>query len=306
MIRRGFMRIVAGAGVGAVLLLSAPVQQLRAQDQLEDQLQGQKADVLTIGGSVTEIIVALGQAHRLLARDTTSTYPPEVTKLPDVGYMRALSPEGVLSVGPGIILAEDGAGPPEALDVIRAADVDFVEVPAARSADGILRKIRVVGDALGVPERAEVLMAEVGSALQATQAVAGLPEDAQKKVLFVLSTKGGKINASGSGTEADAIIRMAGGRNAMAEFEGYKQVTDEAVGLAAPDVILMMDRGGDHGVGDDELFAMPAIRLTPAAQTRSVVRMDGLLLLGFGPRTAEAVVRLNRALYGPAVQKTDR
>ena len=70
------------------------------------------------------------------------------------------------------------------------------------------------------------------------------------------------------------------------------------MGLSAPDVILMMDRGGDHGVADDELFAMPPIRLTPAAQTRSVVRMDGLFLLGFGPRTADAVTALSNALYG--------
>jgi iron complex transport system substrate-binding protein len=116
-------------------------------------------------------------------------------------------------------------------------------------------------------------------------------------VLFILSTQGGKITAAGSDTAADALIRMAGGVNAISDFSGYKQITDEAAGLAAPEVILMLDRGGDHGIDDDALFALPAIRLTPAAQTRSALRMDGLLLLGFGPRTAEAVRRLNAALY---------
>lgn len=255
------------------------------------------ADVLSIGGSVTEIVAALGQQHRLKARDTTSSYPPEVTDLPDVGYMRSLSPEGVLSVGPSLILSEEGAGPPEALEVIRAADVAFVEVPDALSPDGILRKIEIVGDALGVPERADGLAAEVETALSAALRDADRPEADKRRVLFVLSTQGGKINASGTGTAADALIRMAGGVNAITEYEGYKQITDEAVGLSAPDVILMMDRGGDHGVANDELFDMPAIRLTPAAQNRSVVRMDGLLMLGFGPRTAEAVRKLNDALY---------
>ena len=257
-----------------------------------------RADVLSLGGSVTEIVAALGQQHRLKARDTTSSYPPGVEHLPDVGYLRSLSPEGVLSVGPSLILAEEGAGPPEALDVIRAADVRFVEVPDATTAEGILRKIEIVGDALGVPERGAALVSEVETALSAALAAAERPEGDRKRVLFVISTQGGKINASGTGTAADAIIRMAGGVNAVTEYEGYKQITDEAVGLAAPDVILMMDRGGDHGVADDELFAMPAIRLTPAGQNRSVVRMDGLLMLGFGPRTAEAVARLNTALYG--------
>ncbi len=256
------------------------------------------ADVLSLGGSVTEIVAALGQQHRLKARDSTSSYPPGVTDLPDVGYVRSLSPEGVLSVGPSLILSEEGAGPPEALDVIRAADVDFVEVPDALTTEGILRKIEVIGDALGVADRADGLAAEVETALSAAMADAERPEADKKRVLFVLSTQGGRINASGAGTAADALIRMAGGVNAVSEFEGYKQITDEAVGLAAPDVILMMDRGGDHGLADDELFDMPSIRMTPAAQTRSVVRMDGLLMLGFGPRTADAVRQLNDALYG--------
>lgn len=260
--------------------------------------QTTQADVLSIGGSVTEIVAALGQQHRLKARDTTSTYPADVTDLPDVGYMRALSPEGVLAVGPSLILSEEGAGPPEALDVIRGADIAFVEVPDAMTEDGILQKIAIIGDALGVPDQADRLAAEVKTDLADAIANADRAPAEKKRVLFVLSTQGGKINASGTDTAADALIKMAGGVNAITEYSGYKQVTDEAIGLAAPDVILMMDRGGDHGAGDDALFQMPAIRLTPAAQTRSSVRMDGLLMLGFGPRTAQAVRMLNAALYG--------
>lgn len=275
---------------GAVVALSVSAKQPNIPNNPH-------ADVLSIGGSVTEIVVSLGQQHRLKARDTTSTYPPDISQLPDVGYMRSLSPEGVLSVGPSLIISEEGAGPPEALDVIRAADVNFIEVPEAFSAEGILRKIEIVGTALGVPDQAQGLMDEVATALTDAQLDAQRPPAEKKRVLFVLSTQGGKITASGTGTAADAIIRMAGGVNAISDFEGYKQLTDEAVGLAAPDVILMMDRGGDHGAGDDELFAMPAVKLTPAAQTRSAIRMDGLLMLGFGPRTAQAITILNDALY---------
>lgn len=281
---------IATAMFGAFIALTVSAQQ-------SAEIPNPHSDVLSIGGSVTEIVAALGQQHRLKARDTTSSFPPDVTNLPDVGYMRSLSPEGVLSVGPSLILSEEGAGPPEALEVIRAANVRFIEVPDALSAEGILRKIEIVGDALGVPERAANLAGEVERELITALADADRPESDKKRVLFVLSTQGGKINASGTGTAADALIRMAGGVNAITDYEGYKQITDEAVGLAEPDVILMMDRGGDHGVADDELFDMPAIRLTPAAQTRSVVRMDGLLMLGFGPRTAEAVQMLNDALY---------
>lgn len=255
------------------------------------------ADVLSIGGPVTEIVAALGQQHRLKARDTTSLYPPEVQDLPDVGYLRALSPEGVLSVDPGLILAEEGAGPPEALEVIRAADLNLVEVPDALSTEGILRRIAVIGAALGVPEAARALATRVEEEMARATAHATRPTAEKKRVLFILSTQGGRINAAGRGTAAQAIIDLAGGVNVLADFQGYRQITDEAVARAAPDVILMMDRGGDHGPDDAALFSMPAIGLTPAGRDRAVVRMDGLLLLGFGPRTAQAVMALNRALY---------
>src|SRR6056297_1496283 len=158
--------------------------------QQNDEVPDPHADVLSIGGSVTEIIAALGQQHRLKARDTTSSYPPGVTNLPDVGYMRSLSPEVVLSVGPSLILSEEGAGPPEALDVIRSADIPFVEVPEAYSAAGIVQKVRIVGDALGLPERAQALADTLEVDLAAAMARAGDRAEDPRRVLFVLSTEG--------------------------------------------------------------------------------------------------------------------
>nr|WP_239479648.1 ABC transporter substrate-binding protein [Actibacterium sp. 188UL27-1] len=261
-----------------------------ATDTTEDE-----ADVLSIGGSVTEIVYALDQQHRLIARDTTSTYPPDASQLPDVGYMRALSPEGVLSVAPKLILSEEGAGPPETIELLEAASIPFITIKDDYSASGVVDKILAVGQALDVEPEAQKLADEVASALNTAVERSAMAE--RKRVLFILSTQGGRILASGTDTAADGIIRMAGGINAVSAFEGYKPMTDEAISLAAPDVILMMDRRGDHSTGDADLFAMPAIATTPAAATGSVVRMNGLYLLGFGPRTADAVTDLNTALY---------
>lgn len=256
------------------------------------------AEVLSIGGSVTEIIYALGEDHRLVARDTTSVYPSEADRLPDVGYMRALSPEGVLSVAPGLILSEEGAGPPETIAVLKSAGIPFVTVPDVRDGAGIAEKIRVVGEALGVPEKADILAANVQAEMaQAAASAANAAAEDRKRVLFVLSTQGGRVLASGTGTAADAIIQLAGGENAVAGFEGYKPMTDEAVSAANPDVILMMDRSDDHGADNQTLLTMPALRPTSAARNDAVVRMNGLYLLGFGPRTAAAVSELSQALY---------
>lgn len=256
--------------------------------------------IVSIGGAVTEIVYALGEEDRLVARDTTSNYPPEVTELPDIGYIRQLSPEGVLSVNPELILTEEGAGPPEAVELLKEAAIRFAEIPEGYDREAVLTKIHAVAEVLDVPEKGEALAAEVAAALDAaaataTEAAAG---SAPRRVLFVLSMQGGRVMAGGEDTAAEGIIKLAGGVNAVSGFEGYKPLSDEAIIAAAPDVILMMARGGDLAVSDETLFAHPAIRSTPAGEAKAVLRMDGMKLLGFGPRTAEAATELARALAG--------
>jgi iron complex transport system substrate-binding protein len=232
----------------------------------------------------------------LVARDSTGTYPEAAKALPDVGYMRALSPEGVLSVDPTGIIALQGSGPKEAVDVLKKASVPYVEVPETYDNEGILERIRVVGKALGVEDKAAALAAETQAKLKAAEArTAGI--DRKKRVLFILSMQGGKIMAAGAHTGADGIVTLAGAANAIEGFSGYKQLSDEAIVTAAPDVILMMDHAGP-GVSDDDLFGNAAISQTPAGQARRVIRMDGGYLLGYGPRTADAISDLSKALYG--------
>ncbi|MEM6940417.1 MAG: ABC transporter substrate-binding protein [Pseudomonadota bacterium] len=264
--------------------------------QVRADQQEVKGNIVSIGGSVTEIVYALDQQHRLIARDSTSLYPPEAAVLPDVGYMRALSPEGVLSVGPELVIAEAGAGPANAVDVLRKSSIPYVDVPEVYSPDGVIDKIRIVGDALAVPDAAAALATRVEADLNAAVEKVAAQPAGNKRVLFVLTTRGGRIMAGGLGTSADAIISLSGGENVIRSFEGYKPVTEEAIAAAQPDVILMMARGGNHSSSNEDLWAMPALSETPAAQNDAVVRIDGLLLLGFGPRTPEAISALHSAL----------
>ena len=257
------------------------------------------AKIITLGGSVTEIAVALGAQDRIIARDTTSNWPESVQALPDVGYIRALSPENVLALDPALIVAEGDAGPPEAVDVLEAAGIPFILVPEATDPSGIIAKINAVALALGLAAEGEALAAEVQGKLDTAEARAAAVTT-PKRVLFILSLQGGGVMAGGEGTEAEGIIRLAGAENAATGFAGYKPMTDEAILAARPDAILMMDREGDLAIADADVLAQPALSQTPAAQSATIIRMDGMLLLGFGPRTPEAAERLYDALYGSA------
>jgi iron complex transport system substrate-binding protein len=292
---RAFSRLVRAGSLLVALGASAAVAE-EGQEVFKDTSR-----IASIGGSVTEIVYALGEQDKLVARDSTSLYPEAALKLPDVGYMRQLSPEGVLSVNPTGLLVVEGSGPKEAIDVLKKASVPFITVPETYDHAGILEKIRVVGQAFGADEKAAELSASVDADLAAAEKLTtGIPE--KKRVLFILSMQSGKILAAGSDTAASGIIDLAGAVNAVEGYSGYKQLSDEAAILAKPDIILMMDRGDGQGVSEAELFAHPAIAPTPAGQAKRLVRMNGNYLLGFGPRTAGAIRELATALYGDQIK----
>lgn len=256
--------------------------------------------IASIGGSLTEIVFALGEEKKLVARDSTSLYPEQVFALPDVGYMRALSPEGVLSVNPTGLLVIEGSGPREALDVLKKATVPYVSIPDKYTHEGILEKVKLVGEAIGAQDKAAALAAKLdGELAEVEKLTANVKE--RKRILFILSMKGGKIMAAGGNSAADGIIKLAGAVNAVEGFDGYKILSDEAAIAAKPDFILMMDREGGHAASVDELFANPALAATPAARDRKLIKMDGTFLLGFGPRTPAAVKNLVVALYGKEI-----
>jgi iron complex transport system substrate-binding protein len=260
--------------------------------------------IVSIGGTITEILYDLGAQDRIVARDSTSFYPADANSKPDVGYMRALSAEGILGQKPDLILMEEGSGPPPVLEILKASEVPMVVVPTPPEAGKIGQKIRDVGAAVGLSDKAEALAAKTEEGLKAVAAdVAKITEKnggAKKKVLFVLSVSNGRLMAGGADTEAGAIIEMAGGINAAPSINGYKPLSDEAVIAAAPDVILSMSRG-DHSITPEQMFALPSMQTTPAAAEKALVSMDGLLLLGFGPRTPEAARALAAKIYPGAI-----
>jgi iron complex transport system substrate-binding protein len=295
-------QIVFGLAVAVGITLSAVVQTVAAERVVQDATGrsvtiGTTDRIVTIGGDITEIVYALGAGDRIIARDTTSSYPPEANEKPDVGYMRALSAEGVLSVKPDLIIAVEGSGPKDAVDLLEAASVPIVIVPENHTSDSIVAKVRLIADILGESEKGNRMADTLAARFAALDAaVAKIPENERKKALFLMSLAGGKPMAAGHTTSADAMIRLAGGINPMGSVEGYKPASDEALIAAAPDVVVMMIAQGGPPK-PEVVFDSPALRATPAARDKALVAMDGLYLLGFGPRTADAARDLAKAIY---------
>jgi iron complex transport system substrate-binding protein len=252
--------------------------------------------VVTIGGAATEIVYALGLGDKVVAVDVSSTYPPSaLANKPNVGYIRALAPEGVLSVGPSIIIATEGAGPPDAVNVLRSASVPFVTFPEARDAAQVVANIRFVAEVLGAPEAGNRVAAAVTEDFAALDAIRARIAQ-HRKAVFVLSASATAPVVGGGHTSADAILRLAGIDNAMSAMSGFKPAVDEAMLAVEPDaIVLMKDR--NHTLSDDAVMALPAFKGTPAAARRHIYRIDGAYALAFGPRTPQAARDLAAAIY---------
>lgn len=252
--------------------------------------------VISVGGSITEIVYELGAGERLVAVDTTSSYPPQADDLPDVGYMRQLSAEPILALEPDLLLLVEDAGPPAAIEQLRAAGVSIVTLPDQPTLDGIRQKVRLVAQALDLGEAGERLVSRIESAQQDVAArLTNLPD--RPSVLFLLSVGTGAPLAAGTETSAAGIIQMAGGRNALADFSGFRPLSPEAAAATHADVVLVTDRTLERLGGRDALLSRPELAASPAAEAGRLVSMDGLLLLGFGPRTPQAVAELAKALH---------
>jgi len=280
--RRGLAVLAA-----AVLLMSAAAQAEPAPRR-----------IVSLGGGVTEIVYALGAGDRVVAVDSTSTYPAATQALPKVGYLRTLGAEGLLSLAPDYVLAAHDAGPPVVLEKLVTAGITVLRIPETRTAADVAEHIRLIGDGIGRKAEAEVLAQAVGNDLAVVQAAVAkvMPVPA----LFVLSAGAGAPMAAGRGTVADVMLQLSGARNVATGLNGYRPVTAESVLSLDPSAIVSASHVVAAVGGIDRLAQLPELSGTRAARAKRVYSLDSLYLLGLGPRTAHAARDLAALLHGEA------
>ena len=258
--------------------------------------QAAERRLVTVGGAVTETVFALGAGDQVVAVDSTSTFPAPARHLPQIGYLRALAPEGLISLNPDLLLLSDEAGPPQALAVLRAAGAPMAVIPDGAGLSAVTRKITRIGEAIG----------RDGSALAGTVAADWQALDAPLaalrplRAIFVLSAARGAPLVSGRSTHADTMLQACGAENCVRDFQGYRPLSAESAAQLAPEAIIMMDHALAEAGGVDGVLRTTALAVTPAAAARRVVAVEGSYLLGFGPRAAHARRSLAALLHPTA------
>jgi iron complex transport system substrate-binding protein len=245
--------------------------------------------VVTLAGSVTEIVYALGEGARLVGVDSSSLYPPAATRLPTVGYYRAVPVEGVLALAPDLVLASEQAGPPEALRRLAKLGLRVVTLSDAPSLDSLKQRVRGVAQALGVAPAGEILIAQISAEIARVQRI---PSTQARAVLLV--NRNGTPQGAGRDTAANEVLKLAGLVNVLQDQSGYKPVSAEALLVLAPELIVVTSSSLEASGGVQALLRLPGVMGTPAGIKGRVVVMDDLLLLGLGPRLAQALGQLKQ------------
>ncbi|MBW3510691.1 hemin ABC transporter substrate-binding protein [Janthinobacterium sp. NKUCC06_STL] len=283
-------------GAGA-LALAAPMQVLAAvSDAAKPVIKARR--IVSVGGALTEIVYALEAQGELVGVDTTSLYPAVAQQLPQVGYARTLSAEGVLSLAPTQLIATEEAGPQAVLRQVRDAGVPVAVLNANNQFEGLIERVKQVGQITGRADPAARLAQALQQQWDGALGKVRQRQHAPVRVLFILAHAPNQVMVGGRETGADAMLAYAGAVNVMGGqggFAGYKPLTPEAVIAARPDIVLVTDQGLKASGGVDGILKLPGLAQTPAGRKHRIVSLEAMLLLGFGPRMPQALMELDAA-----------
>ncbi|NVK20365.1 MAG: ABC transporter substrate-binding protein [Methylocystaceae bacterium] len=251
--------------------------------------------IVSIGGANTEILYGLKVEDRLVGSDTTSYYPKAAQQTPKVGYMRALSAEGILSLKPDLVILAEQSGPPPVLAQLEQVGVKMLKIEEAHSIADVKANINLIAKTLDVLDQAKPVLEKIDKDVALLEKTIE-QNPISPSLMYILQAGGGAPLAAGEQTAADHIIKLSGAKNAVLGYDGYKPLTPESAVKMKPDYILVSRHGQGGSSGVKQFKNAPGVHLTRAAQEGRVIEMDMLFLLGFGPRTAEAALKL-RSLY---------
>lgn len=255
--------------------------------------------VVVISNVYNEIIWALGAQDRVVGVDLSSTYPPEIKNVQTVGYHRALSAEGILSLHPDAIIHDNNIGPPQVVEQLNGLSIPMKTFTAKNdSIDGTKALIREIGAYFGKEQRAEELCKtlddQMAASLEAVKKYTDKPRVAvihfgRASNVYMVVGKRGKGDAAGAGQ----MVEWAAGEMAL-DAEGMQRMASpEVFAQANPDIILVTDYGYDQAGGTiDGIKNLPGVGTSNAAKNDRIYRVEENQLMYFGPRTGENIQKI--------------
>ncbi len=272
--------------IALALLSWSAASSLFAQDNKNNYQR-----IVSAGGSITEIVHALGLLPNVIAVDTSSLYPESVKSLPQVGYFRGLGAEGLLSLSPDLLIAARGAGPHTVLKQVENSGVTVRQFEQSiYSLESWQALVREVGHFFDQGEKADALIENALAQIKLSQSRRQYPPDQLKGIALMNSGQRGPTVA-GKNTMPDLLMSLAGINNLAKEINSFKPFSAELLASTQVDLILVPEHNLDAMGGVEGVCADKAIKLATKSGCNVLV-MDALLMLGFGARIDKAATQV--------------
>ncbi|MCF6435835.1 MULTISPECIES: heme/hemin ABC transporter substrate-binding protein [Pseudoalteromonas] len=242
--------------------------------------------VVIAGGTLTDIVFAIGAGDQVVAIDTSSTSPARAQSLPKVGYYRDLAAEGVLSQSPTLVLTLEGSGRPEVLTQLRSTGVRVTHYPKPTQVKELFALIERLGNDLNKQHNARALIRKLQQQLPDKAA------PTHNKAMFILSASERGVLVAGTDTVPDILFGYTGIEN-LATEAGFKPYNIESLVSANPDFIVAPSHTVESLGGAEKFCQLPALALLSAAQECRLLVMDSLISIGMTSRLPEAIAQLS-------------
>jgi|TARA_B100001093_G_scaffold471304_1_gene493467 iron complex transport system substrate-binding protein len=255
-----------------------------------------RSKIVVAGGSITEIVYFLGMEDKLVGVDITSNFPKKAKKLKSIGYLRNLSIEGILSLRPGLVLAEEDIGPPIIVNQLRKTSIDLRIIKEKNNLNGIRNKIMCISKILNTSLDENEDYVKLQNKLHMVRKLKKINSKKIKRILLILMMRGSSPVVAGKNTSGQGFIDMIGHENSMHDLNGWKPVSSEEIIKNNPDYIIITKRAFKNFASLDQFVSIPGISSTLAAKKKNIIVKDGMSMLGFGPRTINVALDIDKKI----------
>ncbi len=249
--------------------------------------------IVSLGGTLTEIIFELGAGDRVVGVDATSIYPQETEKLTNLGYRQSINLEGIVSLKPDLVIASSKLVPKKLINDLKKLKVNVLVVQEKDTIENARFKIKRISKALNKVTEGKKILTRLNEDVERVRERLAKTNKQKKKLVFIYARGGNRVFLSGENTAAHEMIRLAGAKNAFSGVEGFKPVTAEALMKSNPDAIIMLKSGKESL---ENIWSIKGVEHTKAGKAKKVILVDDLAFLEFGPRSGNELFKFSQAI----------
>lgn len=254
--------------------------------------------IVCLSKQYNEIIFALGAQKNLVAVDLSSTYPPEIKSLPTVGYHRALSAEGILSMKPTLVIHDNNVGPETVMQQLEQLKIPMMVFNAkGEDVAGAKSLVTEMGAYFGKQKQADSLNQKLDADMLAAKQALSQYTTKPKVVVIHFGRASNIYLTLTKNSTGGKMIEWAGGEIPLEGDRGMQQLSAEIIAQADPDVILLTDFGYDRLGTDEQIKTLPGVSGTKAARNGKLFRVEEHDMVYVGPRTGANVLALQKLIH---------